>query len=212
MPDLLHKIVVVRPRPHTCLLLSLITQGEPSDNAPAVIKAIQQLTARDLFQLSAGKVTVSTVGPTPDSFDLFRNVPCALAWSVHAARDDLRRQLVPTTRHTMAELQQDLIRTLRQRPRHLRSIMLEVALMDQINDSIREADELAELAKGISQAVPDCKLLVNLIPYNDTLGGFKYRPPTPERLRQFQQRLWNADVYAHVRTTRGDDEIKQSTN
>ena len=105
----------------------------------------------------------------------------------------------------MAELQQGLIRTLRQRPRHLRTIMLEVALMNQINDSIREADELAELAKGISQAVPDCKLLVNLIPYNDTLGGFKYRPPTPERLRQFQQRLWNAGVYAHVRTTRGDD-------
>ena len=69
----------------------------------------------------------------------------------------------------MAELQQGLIRTLRQRPRHLRTIMLEVALMNQINDSIREADELAELAKGISQAVPDCKLLVNLIPYNDTL-------------------------------------------
>ena len=190
-------------------------QGEPSDNAAAVVRATQQLTARSLFQLSARKVTVSTVAPTPDSFDLFRDAPCVLAWSVHAARDELRRQLVPTTRYTMHELRQGLIRTLQHRPRQLRTTMLEVTLLDQINDSIREADELAALALGIVEAVPDCKLMVNLIPYNDIYGPdnnnsingstFQFRPPTPERVRQFQKQLMNAGVSAHVRVTRGED-------
>eukprot|EP00611_Tribonema_gayanum_P024019 TRINITY_DN518_c0_g1_i5.p3 TRINITY_DN518_c0_g1~~TRINITY_DN518_c0_g1_i5.p3 ORF type:complete len:124 (+),score=18.79 TRINITY_DN518_c0_g1_i5:2289-2660(+) len=32
------------------------------------------------------------------------DMPARLAWSVHAATDDVRKQLVPTTAHTMEEL------------------------------------------------------------------------------------------------------------
>ena len=113
-----------------------------------MIAATVQLTTRELFQLSASKVTVSTVAPTPDAFAKFANAPCVLAWSVHAARDDLRRKLVPTTKYTMVELRQGLIDVLLQRPPNFRTTMLEVALIDGVNDSLTEADEMAEFARA----------------------------------------------------------------
>lgn len=130
-----------------------------------------------------------------------------LAWSVHAVRDELRRQLVPTTKYTMVELRQGLIETLKKRS--LRTTMVEVALIDGVNDSIREADELATFVKEITTQVPNSKLICNLIPYNDIGGGgtaSSFWKPSLERVLEFQQRLQELGVYAHVRGTRGDDE------
>jgi 23S rRNA (adenine2503-C2)-methyltransferase len=67
--------------------------------------------AIELFQLSASKVTVSTVAPTPDAFKDFAKAPCVMAWSVHAANDELRKKLVPTSKYSMAELRQGFIDT-----------------------------------------------------------------------------------------------------
>ena len=178
--------------------------GEAADNVEAVTRAARILTTRELFQLSATKVTVSTVAPTPDAFRQFVDCPVVLAWSVHAARDDLRKLLVPTTRYSMKELRQGLIDTLLERPKHLRTTMLEVALMENVNDGVAEAVELAEFARGIVDAVPACKLVVNLIPYNPT-GHGRFRTPSAHRVQAFQKHLWSEGVYAHVRTTRGDE-------
>jgi 23S rRNA (adenine2503-C2)-methyltransferase len=186
-------------------LLHTQGMGEPADNADAVIRATEQLTTRELFQLSANKVTVSTVAPTPDAFRAFAKAPCVLAWSVHAANDDLRRKLVPTTKYTMVELRQGLIDALLARPHNFRTTMVEVALMAGINDSEKEADELGEFVRGIVEAVPGCKLMVNLIPFND-IGQDLYKRPKMESVVAFQQRLWSQGVCAHVRTTRCDDE------
>jgi len=184
----------------------MMGMGESSDNAEAVNTALRIMTERQLFQLSAHKVTVSTVGPSPESFRAFSKSPCVLAWSVHAANDELRRKLVPTTKFTMKDLSQGLIDALLERPRHLRTTMLEVALIDGVNDSEREADELAVLANRISQSVPGCKLMLNIIPYNAVEGADRYSKPSRQSVIAFQKRLWQSGVYAHVRQTRGDDE------
>ena len=188
--------------------------GDSADNASAVRHAIDIMTQNELFQLSANRVTVSTVAPTPQSFAEFANSRCVLAWSVHAARDELRRQLVPTTRYTMNELRDGLIQT--PQNRRLRTCMIEVALMDGVNDSIREAEEMAEFISYISNAVPGSKLVCNLIPYNDigvaagtttaTTLGNNFRKPSMERVSAYQQRLQVARIQVHVRGTRGDDE------
>lgn len=198
--------------------------GEPADNVDAVRTAVDILTDRQLFQLSAQKVTISTIAPTPEAFREFAHSPCVLAWSVHAANDLLRRQLVPSTKYKMVELRQGLIDALLQRPKQLRATMLEVALMAGINDSEKEADELAEFASEIVRSVPGCKLVVNLIPYNE-IGGSEqqqhgdpesatgeeeeevqyYKKPSPEAVILFQKRLWSHGIYAHIRKTRGDD-------
>jgi 23S rRNA (adenine2503-C2)-methyltransferase len=128
-----------------------------------------------------------------------------LAWSVHAANDDLRRKLVPTTKYSMAELRQGLINTLLSRPRRLRATMLEVALIDGVNDSDEAAKELAEFIHVILESVPGIKLVCNIIPFND-IGHPSFRKPSIEKVQRFQQILWDNNVYSHIRTTRGDDE------
>ncbi|EED86561.1 predicted protein, partial [Thalassiosira pseudonana CCMP1335] len=182
--------------------------GDAADNVDAVKGAINIMTRRELFQFSASRVTVSTVAPSPQAFLDFADSKCILAWSVHATRDELRKQLVPTTKYPMVELRQGLIDALKQRK--LRTCMIEVALMDGVNDSMREAEELAEFLTYITNEVPGSKLLCNLIPYNDIgegAGGVvAYRKPSMEKVMAFQKRLQELSVYAHVRGTRGDEE------
>lgn len=179
--------------------------GEPADNLAAVIRSTEILTTRELFQLSASKVTVSTVAPTPDAFRRLGKAPCVLAWSVHAANDILRKQLVPTTRFPMEELRRGMMDALLDRPINSRTAMWEVALIAGVNDSMEVADELAEFARVFVDEVPGAKLVVNLIPFND-IGHPVYKKPDREALVAFQHRLCAQGIHAHIRTTRGDDE------
>jgi len=182
--------------------------GEPADNAQSVKDAINIMTKTDLFQLKATRITVSTVAPTPEAFMEFCDSKCVLAWSVHAARDELRKKLVPTTKYTMSELRQGLIDTLHKRKRNLRTVMIEVALIADVNDSLQEADELADFLKYITNEVPASNLMVNVIPYNDIGTDLTngYKQPSSERILLFQRRLLAAGVLANVRGTRGDEE------
>mmetsp|Transcript_460 Transcript_460/g.714 ORF Transcript_460/g.714 Transcript_460/m.714 type:complete len:487 (-) Transcript_460:2755-4215(-) len=179
--------------------------GEPADNAEAVCRATEILTDVDLFHMGQSKVTVSTVAPSPNAFASFKDAPCVLAWSVHAANDELRKKLVPTTKYTMHELRKGLIDTLLYKPKRLRAIMLEVALIKDINVHPEAAEELAEFAKVIIDSVPGAKLVVNLIPFND-IGHPTYRKPSDEDVKVFQNILWERSIFTHIRTTRGDDE------
>ena len=52
---------------------------------------------------SESKITISTVAPDPSAFATLGSAPAALAWSVHAVDDSLRRQLVPTTKVSTTE-------------------------------------------------------------------------------------------------------------
>eukprot|EP00529_Nitzschia_sp_RCC80_P011722 CAMPEP_0113482488 /NCGR_PEP_ID=MMETSP0014_2-20120614/22944_1 /TAXON_ID=2857 /ORGANISM="Nitzschia sp." /LENGTH=575 /DNA_ID=CAMNT_0000376005 /DNA_START=329 /DNA_END=2056 /DNA_ORIENTATION=- /assembly_acc=CAM_ASM_000159 len=193
--------------------------GEPSDNTENVVQATKMLTARELYQLAASRVTISTVGPTPSSFMDFAQSPCILAWSVHAVNDDLRKKLVPTTKYSMAELRQGLIDALLTKPMNARTVMLEVALMKGVNDQLEHADELAQFTQVIVDSVPGVKPHINLIPYNDIGPATKkvssgistppvqYERPDSEDVTAFLQRLQSLGMYAHVRSTRGDDKI-----
>lgn len=180
--------------------------GEPADNAENVVASTKILTTRGAFQLSATKVMVSTVAPDPSSFQQFVDAPCILAWSVHAVNDELRRRLVPTTKYPMVELRQGLIDTLNARPAKLRTVMLEIVLLDGVNDSLGHADELAAFAKVIIDSVQKCKLVLNLIPYNPIKGG-EFGKPSMETCSEFQKHLqFEHNLRAFVRVTRGDDE------
>lgn len=78
--------------------------GEPLDNPFAVKRSLQVLTHPHTFAMAKSKISVSTVGPSPGAVRRMKGMPSRLAWSVHAATDEVRRLLVPTTVHTMTEL------------------------------------------------------------------------------------------------------------
>lgn len=187
--------------------------GEPADNIPAVVKAATIMADGNLFQLAPRRITISTVAPNPMVFEKLAEAPVVLAWSVHSSRDEIRRQLVPTTKHSMEELRDGLIKTLRWRSKRLRNTMLEITLLDEINDSLEDAQHLADFCRPFydgPDAVKGIKLTVNLIPWNDISASFgpasEYRQPKKERVRAYQKVLAENGILCYVRTTRGDEE------
>ncbi len=179
--------------------------GDAADNIDSVKKAVDVMTDRSCFGLAPSKITISTVGPSPEAFRDLAKANSVLAWSVHAARDELRKKLVPTTKYTMDELRHGLVNALLGRSKRLRNVMLEVTLMDGINDGIREAEEMAEFAQKIIDSVNGLKLMINLIPFND-IGYEQYKRPKEENVARFQSILVEKGIKTYVRTTRGDDE------
>ena len=60
---------------------------------------------------------------------------------------------------------------------------------------------------GVGQLVRICSRLkakLNLIPYNPTPGS-PYAPPSPESLLAFERMLWNKNITAIVRKSKGQD-------
>ena len=74
--------------------------GDSGRNMKEVGIAVAALADRDRMSMAQSKITISTVGPSPESFMTLAAMPGSLAWSLHAADDALRRKLVPSTRHT----------------------------------------------------------------------------------------------------------------
>jgi 23S rRNA (adenine2503-C2)-methyltransferase len=83
--------------------------------------------------------------------------------------------------------------------------MLEVALIDGVNDSEKDAKLLVAMAKSIMTDAEGSKVVVNLIPFND-IGHPTYRTPSMENVLGFQKVITDGGVLCYVRTTRGDEE------
>ena len=103
------------------------------------------------------QVTVSTVAPSVAHIERMAPLQCALAWSLHAADDAIRRRLVPTQTDDVEQLRDAFVRLLAHRgPGH--HLFVEVTLLKGINDSVEDATKLARLleplrASGLRDAV-----------------------------------------------------------
>jgi 23S rRNA (adenine2503-C2)-methyltransferase len=174
----------------------LMGMGEPLQNYEALLPALRLMLDDHAYGLSRRRVTVSTSGMVPQIERLGQDCPVALAVSLHAPTDALRDRLVPLNRkYPLRELMAACRRYLRVAPRDF--ITFEYVLLDGVNDSDRNADELLALV----QDVP-CKF--NLIPFNPFPDSGLARSPA-SRIRAFAQRLSDAGVVTTVRKTRGDD-------
>ncbi|CAM9371582.1 unnamed protein product [Ectocarpus fasciculatus] len=172
--------------------------GEPLDNPGAVTQSLQVLTHPFAFAMAKSKISVSTVGPSPAAIRRMKGMPSRLAWSVHAATDDVRRLLVPTTVHTMAELRDAFAEVLQSRRRE--HLFVEVVLIEGVNDSPDLARALASLLRPLP-----IRAGINLLPYNDT-GHPLFRASPKESVEEFQRVLTQEGFVATIRTARGDEE------
>mmetsp|Transcript_13862 Transcript_13862/g.21419 ORF Transcript_13862/g.21419 Transcript_13862/m.21419 type:complete len:416 (+) Transcript_13862:245-1492(+) len=180
--------------------------GEPADNAESVVKVAEVLSNGETgFGLRQTKITISTVGPTPEAFSILGKAPAALAWSVHASKDELRKKLVPTTKFSMTELRKGYLDALSQRPTKLRTSMIEVALIGGINDSPDDAEHLADFVLQIMKDVQGAKIIINIIPFNN-IPGSHFGKPSDDALLEFLNTLRIKGVKSRIRQTRGDDE------
>jgi len=178
--------------------------GDAGRNAVAVGEAVAALADRDRMAMAQTKITVSTVGPSPEIFQVLADMPATLAWSLHSPDDTIRKRLVPSTRHTVVELRDGLLRALQSRPTlRSRTIMIAATLIDGVNDSLEDAQKLVEFIRPMYEVAP--KIVIDLIPYNDiNLHGFVR--PSRESVNSFQKHLRDRGVFCSVRVTRGDGE------
>lgn len=168
--------------------------GEPLANEPAVWGAVERIHSD--IGISARHITVSTVGIIPGIRTLAtRPLPVNLAVSLHAARDGLRNELVPINeRYPLNDLIkacQDYLAVKRRR------VTFEWALIDKVNDTDRDARELAELCLQLSPSAH-----VNLIPLNPT-PGWPTVGSSPARVAAFERMLRSLGVNATTRQNRG---------
>lgn len=170
--------------------------GEPLANYRAVVPALRLLTSDYGYGLSRRRVTVSTSGIVPHIDRLADDHNVSLAVSLHAPNDALRDELVPINRvHPIADL---LDACWRYAGKHSnRFITFEYIMLKDVNDSLRHADELADL-------LLERPAKVNLIPFNPFEGN-GYRRSSRDTIRRFQDRLRERGLVATTRKTRGED-------
>ena len=175
--------------------------GEPLLNFDAAMDAADVFMDDLGFGISKRRVTISTAGVVPRIYDLADRSGVSLAVSLHAARDELRDQLVPINRkYPIAELLA-ACRYYLARVGDRRSVTFEYTLIEGVNDTRADARDLVALLR-------DWRCKVNLIPFNPfpVAGGLPaYKRPGAARVAAFQRTLTDGGLAAMLRTTRGDD-------
>jgi 23S rRNA (adenine2503-C2)-methyltransferase len=168
--------------------------GEPLANYDRTWAAVERIHSH--LGVSARHITISTVGVVPGIRRLAKEaLPVNLAVSLHAARDELRNRIVPLNRrYPLSVLMGACAEYLAAKNRRL---SFEWALIAGVNDTPRDAAELAELALPL-------RAHVNLIPLNPT-PGYPGAGTGPSGAAGFRDELGRRGVNATVRANRGTD-------
>jgi 23S rRNA (adenine2503-C2)-methyltransferase len=170
--------------------------GEPLHNYDNMIKSLRILTHDKGAGLSQRRITVSTAGLVPKLEKLgTEDIRPNLAVSLNAPNDDIRDQIMPINRKWNIAKLLDALRAypLEQR----RRITFEYVLLAGVNDSLRDAAQLAKLLRGLK-----CK--VNLIPWNPHPEA-PYQRPASAVIDAFQTECKRLGLPTYLRTPRGDD-------
>lgn len=179
--------------------------GEPTDNLDAVINAIRILAEPIGLGIPLGSITVSTVGNVPGIQRLaelaatdfasggLKNL--RLAISLNAADDATRRELMPiNAAYDLAALKEALQRWPLRRSQDF--LFIEYVLIAGVNDSVAEAEHLAEYLR-------DLRAVVNLISYNPRLES-PFARPSDETVDAFAAALKAAGQKCRLRITKGN--------
>ncbi len=167
--------------------------GEPLDNYQNVVSAANRMIHADCYGLSARHVTISTSGLAPKIMRLMQDSRASLAISLHAARDDLRTELMPINRkYSLKTLKESLLFW---QEATNRKITFEYIMISNKNCGIKEAKDLVKFLYGF-------KAKVNLIPFN-AHPGLPYEQPSDEEIRIFQKYLADRSIPAPVRYSKG---------
>ena len=172
--------------------------GEPFLNYDNVIKSAGILNDKKGFNISAKKITISTVGIVPKikRFIEEKN-KFGLAISLNASNDSTRDNIMPINKKwPIADLVNMNKMYVKNNKRD--KITFEYVIMDGINSSVSDATELSRILNSAK-----CK--VNIIPYNETDG--KYKRPSDATIEEFIDTLYlyNRNFQILVRWSNGLD-------
>lgn len=171
--------------------------GEPTDNLPAVLRAIDILTNPQWgMAWSPRRITVSTIGNPQGLRRLLDETQVHIAISAHSPYPDERLGLMASQK---AWPLHDTIDLLRQYDwTHQRRLSLEYILWRGLNDDLRHAHALARLIQGTAARV-------NLIPFHPIPGVDDLQPSDRGTMEAFRDTLNAQGITATIRASRGLD-------
>ena len=170
--------------------------GEPLLNYANVLKSVKQITSPDGLGMSPRRITVSTAGIAKMIQKLGDDqVKFNLALSLHAANDTKRNQIMPINEsNTLESLKAALLYFF---DKTGNDITLEYIVFNKFNDTIEDARELYEFAKGIP-----CK--INLIEYNP-IAQSTFVNAEADAIAKFSAYLESKRMIVNIRRSRGRD-------
>ena len=171
--------------------------GEPLLNEDNVLAVIRALNDKNMRNLGARHITISTSGIAPGIEDLADfEIPVRLSVSLHAPNDELRTKLMPVNKQY--PLQKLTASLRRYRERTGERITFEYALIDGVNDSPECAYETAALLDGL-------EAYINIIPFNPIPSRPDFRRSSPGRVKAFTEALSAMKIEFELRKERGGD-------
>ncbi|MCR9198110.1 MAG: 23S rRNA (adenine(2503)-C(2))-methyltransferase RlmN [Planctomycetaceae bacterium] len=171
--------------------------GEPFHNTVALYEAVQQLTDPRLFDRSGGNILVSTVGLPDEMVRFARAFPNVnLALSLHSADQKKRESIIPLARTYPLKSLHNAVRQVQQISG--RELMIEYLMLQDINDSVADAERLLDW-------LTDLSVHVNLIPYNAVEESPHLQATGRPQIEAFARVLRDAGRKTTIRYSLGSD-------
>ena len=164
--------------------------GEPFDNYDNVIKFIDIVNTGKGIDIGSRHITVSTCGIVPKIKE-FMNYPkqVNLAISLHAPNNEIRNSIMNINKAYPIE---EIISVVKEYINKTnRRVTFEYIMLKDVNDSIKCANELSDLLKGIN-------CYVNLIPYNET-SHIEYKKSSKDDIMNFYDVLKKNNIGVTIR-------------
>ena len=173
--------------------------GEPFDNYNNVLNFIRTINDDKGMAIGARHITVSTSGLAHKIRDFANEgVQVNLAVSLHAPNNELRSSIMKINRAFPIEKLFAAIEYYIETTN--RRVTFEYIMLNEVNDGVEQALELAELLKNIKKLS-----YVNLIPYNPVSEHDQYSRSPKERVMAFSDTLKKKGVNCVVRQEHGTD-------
>lgn len=164
--------------------------GEPFDNYKNVTDFIKIVNHPKGLAIGSRHITVSTSGIVPKILE-FADFPYQvnLAISLHAPNNEIRSKIMPINKVYPIEKIIEALKIYYNKTK--RRITFEYIMLDGINDSVENAQELVVLLKGLN-------CYVNLIPYNET-NNIEYKRSKKEKIQKFYDIIKKNNINVTIR-------------
>ena len=171
--------------------------GEPLLNYSNVLKSIERITASDSMAMSPKRITVSTAGVAKMIRQLGDDkVRFNLALSLHAATDEKRNTIMAINESNNIATLIDALNYFYEQTKN--DITLEYVLLNGVNDSLEDAEELVKVYRKIPTH------LINVIEFNPVVS-IPYLKSDEATTQLFTDYLTKNRVNVRVRRSRGKD-------
>ena len=170
-------------------------EGEPMDNIDHVLRSLQVMTEPWGCAWSPKRITVSTVGVVPGLERFLKESECHLAVSLHNPFGAERQDIMPREKRYHLT---DVVALLKQYDwQHQRRVSFEYICWHGQNDTIRHANELIRLLKGLP-----CR--INLIRFHAGVDQ-AFASSDEKQMEWLRDYLSDHGITTTIRRSRGED-------